>query len=203
MPSLDRGGRGHPLARGQDLGGEIKYMRIQEKIRYSMRDWKRVEKEVGFRVRRELREWKKPMPHWLILERMESLNRRRFPSEERFIELIGELHGRLRVRRNYPLCNRFFGDFTSLDRRLVFEIDGETHAETVDYDLMRDRFLGEYGFRVVRLRIGEEMAWPDAVAAAVAEKVLPLTKRQRRKYFGPRREYSKAFLRSQIKELMQ
>ncbi|MDT8444798.1 MAG: DUF559 domain-containing protein, partial [Desulfuromonadales bacterium] len=34
--------------------------------------------------------------------------------------------------------------------RLVIEIDGESHAETVEYDSERTKFLNSLGLRVIR-----------------------------------------------------
>jgi len=41
-------------------------------------------------------------------------------------------------------------DFYCAELRLVIEIDGESHAETVEYDSERSKFLNSLGLRVVR-----------------------------------------------------
>ena len=41
-------------------------------------------------------------------------------------------------------------DFACLDRMLVVELDGSQHAENLEYDQRRDRFLRSAGFEVLR-----------------------------------------------------
>jgi very-short-patch-repair endonuclease len=41
-------------------------------------------------------------------------------------------------------------DFYCSRLQLVIEIDGDSHAETVEYDAERTRFLGSLGLRVIR-----------------------------------------------------
>jgi hypothetical protein len=50
----------------------------------------------------------------------------------------------------------YFADFVCLQARLVIELDGSQHAERVEYDLARSRFLEQQDFRVLRY-------WNDAV----------------------------------------
>ena len=47
-------------------------------------------------------------------------------------------------------------DFVCLQVRLIIELDGSQHAEQVEHDLARTRFLEQRGFRVLRY-------WNDAV----------------------------------------
>jgi len=41
-------------------------------------------------------------------------------------------------------------DFYCSELRLVIEIDGDSHAETIEYDLERTRFLNALGLHVIR-----------------------------------------------------
>lgn len=41
-------------------------------------------------------------------------------------------------------------DFYCSELRLVIEIDGDSHAETEEYDLERTRFLNALGLQVIR-----------------------------------------------------
>ncbi|MDD2539970.1 MAG: endonuclease domain-containing protein [Desulfuromonadaceae bacterium] len=41
-------------------------------------------------------------------------------------------------------------DFYCAELQLVIEIDGDSHAETAEYDAERTRFLGSLGLRVIR-----------------------------------------------------
>jgi very-short-patch-repair endonuclease len=41
-------------------------------------------------------------------------------------------------------------DFVCLEKRLIIEVDGGQHAEQVNYDSVRDGWLREHGFFVLR-----------------------------------------------------
>jgi very-short-patch-repair endonuclease len=41
-------------------------------------------------------------------------------------------------------------DFACVDALVIVELDGSQHAESLDYDLRRDRFLKSAGFEVLR-----------------------------------------------------
>ena len=57
--------------------------------------------------------------------------------------------GNARFRRQHPLYG-FITDFCCLERRLVVELDGDSHAEQPEYDAWRTERLTERGFRVLR-----------------------------------------------------
>ena len=58
-------------------------------------------------------------------------------------------------------------DFACLDRRLVVELDGSQHAESLAYDARRDRFLKSAGFRVLRFWNNEVIARPEDVLETI------------------------------------
>lgn len=45
----------------------------------------------------------------------------------------------------------FIVDFLCPEKRLVIEIDGDSHDTQIDYDKRRDRYLRKAGYRVLRL----------------------------------------------------
>jgi len=53
--------------------------------------------------------------------------------------------GDMRFRRQHPLYG-FITDFCCLERRLVVELDGDSHAEQPDYDAWRTERLVQPGF---------------------------------------------------------
>ena len=55
----------------------------------------------------------------------------------------------IKLRRQQPI-EQFIVDFASFENRLVVELDGEQHAESVA-DGERDNLLKGYGFKVLRL----------------------------------------------------
>ena len=69
------------------------------------------------------------------------------------------LRGRRLCGRKFRRQHRigaYIVDFACLRDRLVIELDGSQHAEQVERDLLRTRFLETQGFRVLRF-------WNDAV----------------------------------------
>jgi len=54
-----------------------------------------------------------------------------------------------RFRRQHPI-GPYIVDFVCLERHLVVEVDGGQHAERHDHDTVRDAWLGEHGYRVLR-----------------------------------------------------
>lgn len=63
-----------------------------------------------------------------------------------------------KFRRQHPIL-RFFADFCCISRRLVVELDGPSHVGRGSYDAMRDRMMGEAGYRVSRFP--NERVWSD------------------------------------------
>ena len=55
----------------------------------------------------------------------------------------------LKFRRQQPL-GPFVVDFCCADRRLIVEIDGETHEDQRDYDQARTEHLSAYEYQVLR-----------------------------------------------------
>jgi very-short-patch-repair endonuclease len=59
--------------------------------------------------------------------------------------------GGYKFRRQRPV-GQFFADFACIERRLIVELDGESHELTVQHDIARDRRLVRDGYRVLRFR---------------------------------------------------
>ncbi len=56
----------------------------------------------------------------------------------------------LKFRRQHPIGN-YIVDFVSFDARLIIELDGGQHSETMEYDKHRDAFLHSQDFKVIRI----------------------------------------------------
>jgi very-short-patch-repair endonuclease len=54
-----------------------------------------------------------------------------------------------RFRRQHPI-GRYIVDFVCLESRLVVELDGGQHQESIEYDEARAGYLKELGFSVIR-----------------------------------------------------
>jgi very-short-patch-repair endonuclease len=61
----------------------------------------------------------------------------------------------------------YIADFASRSRRLVIELDGDTHGETQSYDAARTRALEARGYRVIRFTNSDVMTNLDGVLEAI------------------------------------
>ena len=75
--------------------------------------------------------------------------------------------------RQKPIAN-FIVDFYSAELHLVLEIDGDSHAESISYDLQRTQVLNELGISVIRYSNDEVLNNLDGVYDDLASKVLRL-----------------------------
>jgi very-short-patch-repair endonuclease len=55
----------------------------------------------------------------------------------------------LRFRRQVPFGN-YIVDFACFEPKIIIELDGSQHAEQVDYDEQRTKYLKMYGYTVLR-----------------------------------------------------
>jgi very-short-patch-repair endonuclease len=62
----------------------------------------------------------------------------------------------------------YVADFICRERRLIVEVDGRQHAGS-QRDLMRDRWLAEHGYRLLRFWNNDVMANIDGVLETIAE----------------------------------
>jgi very-short-patch-repair endonuclease len=73
-----------------------------------------------------------------------------------------------KIRRQHPI-DRFIVDFYCAEARLCVEIDGESHAEQVDYDQARTEYLNERGYTVIRFTNREVFNQFEAVLQRIAD----------------------------------
>ena len=66
-----------------------------------------------------------------------------------WFELRAHRLGGYHFRRQHPI-GPYIVDFVCLESRLVVELDGGQHAESVEYDEARTAFLSSRGFSVIR-----------------------------------------------------
>ncbi len=118
-----------------------------------------------------------PSPHHVAREgrtqTARDLRRSQTAAEETLWELLRtkKLHG-LKFRRQHPL-GQFVADFYCPELRLVIELDGGVHKETVEQDRARDEAITRHNVRVVRLKNREILNQSEA---AIEEKLIRLTK---------------------------
>ncbi|MSQ06433.1 MAG: endonuclease domain-containing protein [Dehalococcoidia bacterium] len=76
-----------------------------------------------------------------------------------------------KFRRQQPI-GHYIVDFACLEQRLVIERDGGQHAQQVEYDSERTKFLEAQGFRVLRFWNNQVLREVDAVKAAILEALI-------------------------------
>ena len=78
----------------------------------------------------------------------------------------------MRFRRQHPI-GPYVADFFCPAARFVIEIDGEAHnrGEAPQRDAIRDTYMTERGFRVLRISAADVLRDANAVAEAIAARV--------------------------------
>ncbi|MGC3981397.1 MAG: DUF559 domain-containing protein [Steroidobacteraceae bacterium] len=79
----------------------------------------------------------------------------------------------VRFRRQMPV-GPYIVDFASVKPKLVIELDGGQHAITATYDHVRDSYLAQQGFRVLRFWNNEVLQQREAVLAVIMRTVQEL-----------------------------
>jgi len=73
----------------------------------------------------------------------------------------------LKFRRQHPV-GPYFVDFACISHRLVIEINGQYHNQTVDQDIIRENYLRNRGWKVLRVSSQEAEERPDSVGFLIA-----------------------------------
>lgn len=96
----------------------------------------------------------------IIVRRCRELRKRMTPAESAVWEIVrNRKFNNLKFLRQHPIIHNlingqlyyFIADFYCAKLKLVIEIDGASHNESKDYDLMRDTILTEYGVTTLRI----------------------------------------------------
>ena len=80
-----------------------------------------------------------------------------------------------KFRRQHSI-DTFIVDFICTEQKLIVEIDGEVHNETVEYDEMRTKFLNLRGFEVIRFKNDEVLTNIKRVIEEINKALKPLPK---------------------------
>ncbi len=104
----------------------------------------------------------------LLLERARSMRREMTGPEQRlWLELRARRLAGAKFRRQ-QVIGHYIADFACrTPRKLVIEVDGETHSRTKDYDQARTRHLQECGYRVIRFSNSDVMSNLDGVLLTI------------------------------------
>ncbi|HMI40482.1 MAG TPA: DUF559 domain-containing protein, partial [Sphingomicrobium sp.] len=77
-----------------------------------------------------------------------------------------------KVRRQHPI-GPYVADFYVRETRLVIEVDGSPHdfGDQPDRDMRRDRYMGEQGYRVLRIASADVMMDLEPILKLIVERV--------------------------------
>jgi len=102
-----------------------------------------------------------------ILTHARELRQPQTPAEAKLWACLSSRQvGGFKFRRQHPI-DRFIVDFYCPACRLVIEIDGDTHAEQVEYDQARTSWLSEQGYHVIRFSNREVVQHLDEVIEVI------------------------------------
>ena len=104
-----------------------------------------------------------------ILQAARELRQPQTPAEQKLWSRLRnhQLDG-LKIRRQHPI-DKFIIDFYCAEAKLCIEVDGDSHAEQVEYDEARTTYLNELGYMVIRFTNREVFAHCAAVLRAIAD----------------------------------
>src|SRR5512143_1668684 len=104
-----------------------------------------------------------------ILQATRELRQPQTPAEQKLWSRLRnhQLDG-LKFRRQHPI-DKFIIDFYCAEAKLCIEVDGDSHAEQVEYDEARTAYLNELGYTVIRFTNREVFAQCAAVLQAIAD----------------------------------
>ena len=77
-----------------------------------------------------------------------------------------------RFRRQHPI-GRYIVDFICLETKLIIELDGGQHADQKKYDNIRDIFLTQQGFNILRFWNNEVLNNLDGVLLNINQHLPP------------------------------
>lgn len=109
--------------------------------------------------------------HPEIRHRARELRRPQTPAEQSLWACLRneQLDG-IKFRRQHPI-GYYIVDFYCAQAKLVIEIDGDSHAEQVEYDLERTAWLENQGYRVIRYTNRDIKEILPAVLEGILEEV--------------------------------
>jgi homoserine kinase type II len=84
-----------------------------------------------------------------IKEFARSLRKNQTQAEQRLWQILRKKSLGFRFRRQFPIDNKYIADFVCLEKRLIIEIDGGQHSESIK-DIERTLYLENQDFRVIR-----------------------------------------------------
>jgi len=118
-----------------------------------------------------------PKTNRLLLERAKAMRSNPTPAEARlWYNLRAKRFAEIKFNHQVVI-DPYIADFVARSRKLIVEVDGDTHANDERYDARRTAWLEQRGYRVIRFDNADVMgnleAVLDAVSVALATAPLP------------------------------
>lgn len=76
----------------------------------------------------------------------------------------------VKFRRQHTV-GRFIVDFCSNQPRLIIEVDGEIHQQQMEQDTVREEYLRQQGYQVLRFSNENVLTKTEWVLAVIEEKI--------------------------------
>ena len=105
-----------------------------------------------------------------VAENAKSLRKDMTEPEKRLWHKIKSDQLGVSFRKQHPIPP-YIADFVCIEKNLIIEVDGESHAEQTEYDRKRTAFLESQGFKVLRFWNNEVMENIDGVLVRVLEAI--------------------------------
>lgn len=104
-----------------------------------------------------------------VLQAAHELRQPQTPAEQKLWSHLRnrQLDG-FKFRRQHPI-DRFIIDFYCAEAKLCIEIDGDSHAEQIDYDQARTEYLTERGYTMIRYTNREVFGQIEAVSQNIVD----------------------------------
>ena len=117
----------------------------------------------------------RPMPEWnpRNTARARSLRRQATSAERALWEHLARSQLGAKFSRQMPV-GPYFADFLCRELKLVIELDGHSHDVAPERDGVRDHWMSQAGYTVLRFTNAEVQRNVEGVVAAISEAVARL-----------------------------
>ena len=106
---------------------------------------------------------------WKLLKPLARANRKDMPVCEKIVwNIIHNSRLGVKFRRQQVISN-YIVDFVCLEKKLVIEIDGESHKDQIEYDNIRTEVLNSMGFTVIRFANEEVLSNSNKIETKIIE----------------------------------
>ncbi len=86
-----------------------------------------------------------------LFERRKELRKNSTSQEEALWEELRNNKIGVRFRRQHSVGG-YILDFYCFSKRLIIEVDGDSHSSAKEYDAVRDKFFSDLGYKVLRFK---------------------------------------------------